>query len=307
MSGFGLVASATTPPAAPARGDVGGAPSSGSGDAGTASQFAAMLVALLGGTPSDAQASDRDALRSLPARPEAESDEADGGLVDDTWQPMSPIGTSPELMQPIAIAPEVPLPFPIASVAAAPGVTAAERSLEGLSPDFRARLERVIERMRTDHGHDVQLVETTRSPERQAWLYAQGRTRPGQVVTWTQHSAHLSGDAADVIIDGQWRNDRAYGRLHRIAEDEGLRTLGARDPGHLELPAGLRAARAQLAERAMPTLPEQASSVAQQQMITVAAQHAARAAAKGTRSRGAKSDGATLPGVDGASALQGVD
>ncbi len=114
-------------------------------------------------------------------------------------------------------------------------VTTAVRDPEALAPAFRARLDRVIDRMRDEFGHDVQVVETVRSSERQEHLYAQGRTRPGPVVTWTLDSAHLSGEAADVIIDGQWHNPQGYTRLHVIAQEEGLRTLGMRDPGHLEL------------------------------------------------------------------------
>jgi hypothetical protein len=78
-------------------------------------------------------------------------------------------------------------------------------------------------------------VETVRSQDRQDWLDEQGRSRPGQVVTWTRDSAHTRGEAVDVIVDGSWNNPESYERLQRIAREEGLRTLGARDPGHLEL------------------------------------------------------------------------
>lgn len=116
-------------------------------------------------------------------------------------------------------------------------VTTADRSLEGLSPELRARVERVMERMKNEYGHDVTLVETTRSQERQDWLFAQGRTRSGPVVTWTRDSAHTRGEAVDVMIDGSWDNAAGFARLQRIAREEGLRTLGMKDPGHLELPS----------------------------------------------------------------------
>lgn len=116
-------------------------------------------------------------------------------------------------------------------------VTTADRSLEGLSPELRARVERVMERMKSEYGHDVTLVETTRSQERQDWLFAQGRTRSGPVVTWTRDSAHTRGEAVDVMIDGSWDNAAGFARLQRIAREEGLRTLGMKDPGHLELPS----------------------------------------------------------------------
>jgi len=125
--------------------------------------------------------------------------------------------------------------FAEAVTRSAADVNTAVRDPDALAPAFRARLDRVIDRMRDEFGHNVQVVETVRSSERQEHLYAQGRTRPGPVVTWTLDSAHLSGEAADVIIDGQWHNPQGYTRLHVIAQEAGLRTLGMRDPGHLEL------------------------------------------------------------------------
>ena len=111
----------------------------------------------------------------------------------------------------------------------------AARDLSLLAPEFRHRLERVIERMRAEFG-DVEVVETLRSRERQEALFAQGRTRSGPVVTWTRNSAHLGGYAADVVVGHSYDNAAAYARLATIARDEGLRTLAPRDPGHVELP-----------------------------------------------------------------------
>lgn len=104
-----------------------------------------------------------------------------------------------------------------------------------LHPLFRDRLERVIERMASEFGYTVEVVETTRSQERQDALYAQGRQAPGQVVTWTRNSRHTEGLAADLIIDGSWTNRLGFERLAQVAREEGLRTLGPRDRGHVEL------------------------------------------------------------------------
>ncbi len=123
-----------------------------------------------------------------------------------------------------------------ATSASAADVNTPVRDTEGLAPELKQRLTRVIERMKQEYGHDVGIVETVRSQERQDQLYEQGRTRPGNVVTWTRDSAHTHGDAVDVIIDGSWNNAEGFARLQRIAREEGLRTLGVRDPGHLELP-----------------------------------------------------------------------
>lgn len=111
------------------------------------------------------------------------------------------------------------------------------RDIEALDPELRVRVERVIGRMDREFGHDVRLAETWRSQSRQNDLYAQGRTRGGELVTWTRHSRHTEGLAADFVVDGNWDNPIAYERLQRIAREEGLRTLGAKDAGHVEIAA----------------------------------------------------------------------
>jgi uncharacterized protein YcbK (DUF882 family) len=103
-----------------------------------------------------------------------------------------------------------------------------------LDPELQAKLARVVTRMKEETGLDVTISETYRSQERQNALFAQGRETPGQVVTWTQNSKHTQGRAVDVTLGGGAEMD-AYATLQRIAGEEGLRTLGAKDPGHLEL------------------------------------------------------------------------
>lgn len=122
-----------------------------------------------------------------------------------------------------------------ANATSAADVTTPVRTTDALAPELRRKLERVVERMKGEYGHDVSVVETARSQERQDFLFEQGRTRPGAVVTWTRDSAHTRGEAVDVIIDGTYNNAEGFARLQRIAREEGLRTLGVRDPGHLEL------------------------------------------------------------------------
>jgi hypothetical protein len=132
-----------------------------------------------------------------------------------------------------------------AALSAALAASAADPSkpvkdVEALDPELRARLNRVIDRMQNEYGHSVTVVETARSQERQDTLFAQGRTTPGNIVTWTQHSNHTQGAAVDVIVDGSWQNAKGFSRLQEIAVEEGLETLGAKDPGHLQLPGELR-------------------------------------------------------------------
>ncbi|QCR32592.1 M15 family metallopeptidase [Lysinibacillus sp. SGAir0095] len=47
---------------------------------------------------------------------------------------------------------------------------------------------------------DIFITETYRSQARQDYLYAQGRTRPGQIVTWTKSSNHTSRLAWDIAV-----------------------------------------------------------------------------------------------------------
>jgi len=118
---------------------------------------------------------------------------------------------------------------------------------ERLVPEFRHRIDRVISRMESEYGHEVKLVEGYRSPDRQRAIYAQGRTQPGPVATWTQESLHSQGRAADLIVDGGWDSPEGFARLQQVAKEEGLGVLGSKDPGHLELPgdgsSGRRASR----------------------------------------------------------------
>ncbi len=109
------------------------------------------------------------------------------------------------------------------------------RDLGALQPQFRAKLERVISRMKDEYGHDVSVTETWRSQTRQDQLLQQGRTTPGPVVTWTNRSLHTQGRAADLKIDGKWDNAEGLEHLQQIASQEGLSTLGTRDPGHVEM------------------------------------------------------------------------
>ncbi len=132
----------------------------------------------------------------------------------------------------------VPTAPAAAPAAAAPATASAiDRSLSTLQPEFRQKLQAVITRMQTEYGYQVDVNETYRSQARQDQLFAQGRTAPGPVVTWTEHSLHSQGLAADLTITGGSPDDPtgADRQLAVVAQQEGLRTLGPRDPDHVEL------------------------------------------------------------------------
>lgn len=46
---------------------------------------------------------------------------------------------------------------------------------------------------------DFTVLEGVRTLERQRELYAQGRTAPGKIVTWTMKSSHIEGKAVDLV------------------------------------------------------------------------------------------------------------
>jgi len=61
------------------------------------------------------------------------------------------------------------------------------KALEGVHPD----LVKVVKLAITLTKQDFSVLEGVRTPQRQADLYAQGRTKPGNIVTWTLKSNHF--------------------------------------------------------------------------------------------------------------------
>lgn len=71
------------------------------------------------------------------------------------------------------------------------------RGVSDLRPGAREACEAFL-KVCQDAGLDIFLTETYRSKERQEELYAQGRTKPGIVVTWTLRSMHMERCAWDI-------------------------------------------------------------------------------------------------------------
>lgn len=80
------------------------------------------------------------------------------------------------------------------------GAKSRER-LIGVHPKLVAVVEMAIQLTK----QDFMVLEGVRTPERQKELYAQGRTKPGQKVTWTLNSNHFKnaktgyGHAVDLV------------------------------------------------------------------------------------------------------------
>ncbi|EKN4198483.1 M15 family metallopeptidase [Yersinia ruckeri] len=77
-----------------------------------------------------------------------------------------------------------------------------ENNLKGVNPALVQVVRRAIEITTVDFT----VIEGVRPVERQQQLYAQGRTAPGKVVTWTMKSKHIDGNAVDLLPVTGWDN-----------------------------------------------------------------------------------------------------
>ncbi|HSL85775.1 MAG TPA: M15 family metallopeptidase [Bacteroidales bacterium] len=90
-------------------------------------------------------------------------------------------------------------------------------SLDELNPKTREAAELFL-KIAEDEGLNVKITETYRTQERQEYLYEQGRTRLGPVVTWTTNSQHTKRNAFDIAknVRGEEYSDLEFFR--RAAE-----------------------------------------------------------------------------------------
>lgn len=126
-----------------------------------------------------------------------------------------------------------------------PDLSIPSRDLSLLHPVFRGSVAAILADLLSD-GLTFAVFEAYRGPERQAWLYGQGRTRSGPVVTrarpWASY--HQFGLAADLVLREAgrwtWRPGPEWDRLHEIGRRYGLEALSFEQP-HLQM-AGLKLA-----------------------------------------------------------------
>ena len=90
-----------------------------------------------------------------------------------------------------------------------------------------------------DKGINIFITETYRSQDRQDYLYTQGRTREGNVVTWTKSSRHTSRRAWDIACNGNKLYDTAMlKKAGEVAKDLGITwggTWSTPDMPHFEI------------------------------------------------------------------------
>lgn len=79
-------------------------------------------------------------------------------------------------------------------------VTTTCRDVSELSSVAQTAIRLLFQELYKAGIRDVFITETYRSQARQKYLYAQGRTRPGNIVTWTLNSNHASRRAWDIAV-----------------------------------------------------------------------------------------------------------
>lgn len=125
--------------------------------------------------------------------------------------------------------------------------TQRDNDMKHLHPVYRQKAAELLAKLK-DEGLPFRVFEGFRSPERQRYLFEQGRTRPGGRVTNARawQSYHQYGVAADFVLyeNDQWSWDDSgakrswWKRLHELGRQVGLEPLSWELP-HLQL-QGLR-------------------------------------------------------------------
>lgn len=95
--------------------------------------------------------------------------------------------------------------------------------LTGVDPKLVNIVKRAIEISEVDFT----VLEGVRTLARQRELYAQGRTTPGKIVTWTMKSKHIEGKAVDLVpYPLDWNDlskfDKIKHAMFRAAAEQGV-------------------------------------------------------------------------------------
>jgi hypothetical protein len=107
------------------------------------------------------------------------------------------------------------------------------RSIDDLRPDVAANVRVFIEMMK-ERGYPVGISSTYRNDEQQAYLYEQGRTRPGEIVTWSKfttfHGARLAFDIFQNIKGKEWNDEGFWATAREILDAMGFSALSIEKP-----------------------------------------------------------------------------
>src|SRR5690349_602436 len=115
--------------------------------------------------------------------------------------------------------------------------------LDGVRPELKAKIDKMIDAM-IILGFVVRVTDGNRTVEEQKELYAQGRTKPGKIVTncdgVVKKSAHQDGKAVDLAFYPEpYAESNPWDLLGAMGEALGLRWGGRfttlKDRPHFEL------------------------------------------------------------------------
>ena len=122
--------------------------------------------------------------------------------------------------------------------------TSRDTNLNNLHPLFKNKVIQ-LQNLLDSNNIPFKIFEGFRSPQRQNYLYQQGRTRPGNIITkakpWTSY--HQYGFAADFVlfINNTWswddkstQNKKHWDKLHELGNVVDLEPLSWEKP-HLQL------------------------------------------------------------------------
>jgi peptidoglycan L-alanyl-D-glutamate endopeptidase CwlK len=122
------------------------------------------------------------------------------------------------------------------------------RNIDDLHPHVAKLCRQFIAKCK-DAGIDVSIISTYRDNARQNQIFAQGRSRPGKIVTYARggqswHNYRLAFDFA-IMKHGKidWGDRKSYLAARKIGESLGLEGLSF-ELAHLQLRGGLTLAQA---------------------------------------------------------------
>jgi peptidoglycan L-alanyl-D-glutamate endopeptidase CwlK len=117
-----------------------------------------------------------------------------------------------------------------------------------LAPFFAKRLQIALDECHAQ-GMEIEMFEGFRGEDRQDYLYAQGRTREGKIVTKARggQSFHQYGIACDLCFKWggkwQWNKDDPWDKVHEIFHRHGFETLSF-EKAHVQITSGIKISKA---------------------------------------------------------------
>lgn len=126
-------------------------------------------------------------------------------------------------------------------------------SLDDLHPHVKELALKFIAECKKS-GLDVAIISTLRDNDYQNSLFAQGRTKPGKIVTYARggQSWHNYGLAFDFVVkhNGKidWGDTKSYKKARKIGEALGLEGLSF-ELAHLQARGGLTLAQARAGKK----------------------------------------------------------